>query len=234
MARLQDYARHTNWALEKHRKFWALLEGTLTQQQRELINGNGAARVLWTGPEPPEPPGTMPKFFDRQVSALRPLLQFIYKHEGSYDSYNRGVAGDSPGPWPGGLQTLRIQDVMELQRQGRLRAVGAAQFIPSTLPIAVRDAGLSPSNLFSAQNQDRMAAALMLRTKRPRLADYLLGRSDDLAAAWHDLSYEWASMPGPDGRGKWDGDEAGNRATAQVQQVGRLLQEARAALASLS
>jgi hypothetical protein len=165
------------------------------------------------------------------VDAVRPLLNVIYAGEGGYDSYNRGRAGDSPGPYPnGGLQRLTVAQVQELQAEGEVFAVGAAQFIPDTLKLAVAGAGLAPSELFNAGNQDRLAAALLLGGKRPSLAAYIKGTSNDLAAAQLDLAKEWASIPGPDGRGFYDGDSAGNRASAQVTSVQLALQKSRALL----
>ncbi len=165
------------------------------------------------------------------VQAVRPLLNVIYAGEGGYDSFNRGTAGDSPGPYPGGgLQRLTMAQVQQLQAQGQVFAVGAAQFIPETLNLAAQAAGISPGELFNADNQDRMTAALLLGGKRPALASYLQGRSNDLAAAQLDLAKEWASIPGPDGRGFYDGDSAGNRASAAVTSVQLALQKSRGLL----
>jgi len=163
---------------------------------------------------------------------LTPLLKLIYSKEGGYDSYNRGKAGDSPGPWPGGLRILTIARIMELQKQNQIFAVGAAQFIPSTLPLALRESGLQANSLFNEVNQDFLAIALLIGTKRRKLASYLKGESNDLDAAQIDLAHEWASVPLPDGRGAFDGDAAGNRATQKVAVVRQALQNARQSLMS--
>lgn len=176
-------------------------------------------------------PAPKPGAISSIVDALRPLLNVIYAGEGGYDSYNRGKAGDSPGPYPGGgLQRLTIAQVQQLQANGEVFAVGAAQFIPETLKLAVSGAGLPGGALFDAATQDQMAAALLVGGKRPALAAYLHGKSDDLAAAQLDLAKEWASIPGPDGRGFYDGDSAGNRASAEVTSVQLALQKSRALL----
>jgi hypothetical protein len=167
------------------------------------------------------------------VDSLRPLLEFIYAGEGGYDSYNRGVAGDSPSPYPhGGLQKLSIAQVMSKQQAGELFAVGAAQFIPDTLKMAVDALGVDVTDKFTAENQDRLAVALLIGGKRPKLAAYLLGKSNDLGAAQLDLAKEWASIPGPDGRGFYDGDSAGNRATQKVKDVQAALRAGREGLAA--
>lgn len=161
------------------------------------------------------------------LQAFKPLLRFIYSGEGGYNSYNRGRAGDSPGGWPGGLQILTISQVMQLQKEGRVFAVGAAQFIPSTLPIALRESGLTVNDFFDSENQDRLAMALLLGTKRPILAAYLKGENNDLNEAQIELAKEWASVPMPNGRGYYDNDSAGNRATHKVAEVRKALQNAR-------
>lgn len=165
------------------------------------------------------------------VDAVRPLLKLIYAGEGCYDSYNRGRAGDSPGPYPGsGLQLLTLAQVQQLQAEQKVFAVGAPQFTPETLKLAATAAGLGPSELFNGHNQDRLATTLLLGGKRPALAAYLKGTSRDIDAAQLDLAKEWASIPGPDGRGFYDGDSAGNRATAKAAEVKEALMAARAAI----
>jgi hypothetical protein len=197
------------------------LDELLTDPQRQEFTDLWRAAGSTAAPPP----------INATVQAVRPLLNVIYAGEGGYDSYNRGKAGDSPGPYPGGgLQRLTLAQVQKLQAQGQVFAVGAAQFIPETLKLAAQAAGISPGELFNADNQDRLAAALLLGGKRPALAAYLQGRSNDLAAAQLDLAKEWASIPGPDGRGFYDGDSAGNRASAAVTSVQLALQKTRAAL----
>ena len=154
------------------------------------------------------------------------LLDAVISGEGGYDSVNKGRAGDTPGGMPG-LSSKTIGEVMELQRSGGLFAVGAPQFIPSTLNTALKDSGLSTEDRFSPENQRKMAFALMTGTKRPRLAAYLNGTSDDLNAAHEDLSLEWASVQGPSGRGAYDGDSAGNFAHTSGDSIRQLLIQAR-------
>lgn len=161
-----------------------------------------------------------------QNPAVKALLQFIYSGEGGYTSVNRGQAGDTPGGVPG-LTSTTIGEIKKAQAAGRLFAVGAAQFIPSTLPIAQAAARLPDNAPFSAENQDRLATALLLGGKRPGLAAYLLGRSDDLDTAQIDMAKEWASVPLPSGKGFYDGDSAGNQATKKAAAVRAALIAAR-------
>lgn len=159
-------------------------------------------------------------------SAGDQLIDIIIGGEGGYDSVNRGTAGDTPGGQPG-LSEKTLGEVMALQSSGQLFAVGAPQFIPETLKVAMKDAGLSPTDKFSPRNQRAMAMALMIGTKRPELAAYLNGTSDDLNAAHQAIANEWASIQGPSGRGSYDGDSAGNYASTSGDAVRQLLIKAR-------
>ena len=163
-------------------------------------------------------------------AAVNPLLDLIAAGEGDYDSVNRGKAGDTPAGWPG-LEKLTIGAVQQLQRDRTLFAVGRYQFIPETLRMALEAAGFSASDLFSPETQDWLAVALLLGGKRPVLRDYLLGKNVSIEAAQLDLAKEWASIPQANGRGVYDGDSAGNRATAKVTRVQSALKAARAGLA---
>ena len=164
------------------------------------------------------------------VRALAGVLELIRKGEGGYCSVNRGRAGDTPGGWAG-LDTMTLGQVMQAQDQGKVRAVGAYQFIPTTLRLAASELGISGSTVFSAATQDALAVALLLGSKRPNLAGYLRSRHVDLDAAQLDLAQEWASIPTPEGHGFYDGDASGNRASQSVAGVRRALQDSRLLLA---
>lgn len=154
------------------------------------------------------------------------LLALLRSGEGGWSSVNRGKAGDSPGGI-GDLTRKTIGSIERMQGSKRVFAVGAYQFTPGVLALARREAGLSPDAPFSPENQNRMAMALMLGSKRPRLRAYLRGESNNLDAAHQDLSLEWASVAGPNGRGAYDGDSAGNFAGIRPGPVRQALIEAR-------
>lgn len=210
-----------------HHRAWlqAVLDRLLSLDP-EALSAGSELQTLWKAAVETKPPTS------KAVSTgVQRLLQEIYRGEGGYDSYNQGRAGDSPGGYPGGLQSLTIAQVMALQASGRAFAVGSAQFIPETLAWAVKASGIAAGSLFNAEAQDRLAQAILLKGKRPALRDYLTGKTNDLSAAQLDLAREWASIPGPDGRGVYDGDRAGNRAHGDVKRVQAALKEARASLA---
>ena len=62
---------------------------------------------------------------------------------------------------------------------------------------------------------------------RPSLAAYLTGQSDDLNAAHEELALEFAAIQGPDGKGMYDNDNAGNYATIDAMAVRQTLINAR-------
>lgn len=145
----------------------------------------------------------------------------VARGEGNYESYNRGRAGDSPGKHSPPLTTMTFGEVMRLQSlprgsSNRLFAVGKYQLIPATMREAVRYVGIKPGDRFSPENQERLFAYLISAAKRPKLNAYITGRSKDLGSAHRDLAREFASIPGPDGRGMYDGDRAGNAAAGGI------------------
>jgi hypothetical protein len=154
------------------------------------------------------------------------LLGLIRSGEGSWNSANRGVAGDTPGGI-GQLTSKTIGSLEQMQAQGRVFAVGAYQFTPGVLARARRESGLPPGAPFTPENQNRMAMALLTGTKRPALARYLKGESNDLNAAHWDIAREWAALQAPNGRGVYDGDSAGNKGGIPAAQVRQMLIQAR-------
>jgi hypothetical protein len=69
--------------------------------------------------------------------------------------------------------------------------------------------------------------ALITGSKRPALAAYITGKSSSLDAAHWDIAREWAALQAPNGRGVYDGDKGGNRASVSASKVRALLQQAR-------
>ena len=136
------------------------------------------------------------------------------------------------------LSTMTIGEIVQLQkgsnpylypnasRKRTLFAVGAYQIIPETMGIALKDSGLSTSDVFTPENQDKLGLALIYGTKRPKLRDYLLGKNNvTLNDAHNDFAEEWASVPRPDGKTAYEG--TGNKAGHTAKEVSDLLQEVR-------
>jgi hypothetical protein len=164
-----------------------------------------------------------------KVPGTEGLLSLIRSGEGSWTSVNKGVAGDTPGGMPN-IISMPIGQVEGMQSNRQLFAVGAYQFTPGVLARARREAGLPTTAPFNKENQNRMAMALLTGSKRPALASYLRGESDNITAAHNDIASEWAALQGPNGRGKYDNDKARNWASVPAAQVRQLLMEARRAI----
>jgi hypothetical protein len=157
------------------------------------------------------------------------LARLISSGEGGFNSFNTGTTGSAGSM---NLTGMSIGQVRQLQRQGRVSAVGFAQWMPNgQLDKAMKAAGLSPQDTFSAANQMKMFWAYVLNSdKQPALREYLLGRSNDLNAAHTAIANEWAGLQGPSGRGHYDGDAAGNRASVAAAAVRQALIRARQAI----
>ena len=152
------------------------------------------------------------------------LAATVSAGEGGWNSVNYGTTG-SASSMP--LTSMTIGQVEAMQARGKVFAVGAYQFTPGVLARARRDAGLSPSEPMSPENQTKLFWGLAMGGKRPALAAYLRGQSNDINAAHRDLSMEWAGVAGPNGRGYYDGDSAGNRASVGAARVRQALMAAR-------
>jgi hypothetical protein len=152
------------------------------------------------------------------------LAATVSAGEGGWNSVNYGTTGSASQM---SLTSMTIGQVEAMQKQGKVFAVGAYQFTPGVLSRARRDAGLSPNAPMTPENQTKLFWGLAMGGKRPRLAAYLRGESNDLTGAHQELSMEWAGVAGPSGRGYYDGDSAGNRASVGAARVRQSLVNAR-------
>jgi LysM repeat protein len=157
---------------------------------------------------------------------LEALKQEIGSSEGSYGSYNRGKAGDTPKPTIA-IQKMTIRQIMDMQSRGQLFAVGKYQFIPTTLSLIIKNAEkwgipVTIDSEFSPENQDMLFLGTLY--KQPMLIGYLKGKHDDVNKALIGLAQEYASIPGPSGRGIYDGDKAGNMAHGGEERVRRIIE----------
>ncbi len=169
-----------------------------------------------------------------QSGFLEALKKEISRTEGSYGAYNRGKAGDTIVPQID-ITKLTIGQIMQMQASGKMFAVGKYQMIPATLKEAINNKkiGLKESDVFSPQNQEKLFMYLLY--KRPSLMSYIEGKSDDIDAAVNDLAKEFASLPTTSGKGYYDGDKAGNKAsggTERVDKIKEILKNLRSSLSS--
>ena len=144
---------------------------------------------------------------------------------GLYNAFNGGTT-DTAGEMD--ITSKTIGEMEQMQADGDVFAVGAYQFTPNVLTEARVYSGLSKDDIMTPENQDRLFWGMLLSgRKRPSLAAYLTGQSDDLNAAHEDLALEFAAIQGPDGKGMYDNDKAGNYATIDANLVRESLIAAR-------
>jgi muramidase (phage lysozyme) len=161
------------------------------------------------------------------------ILSFISKGEGGYDASNKGtkdnvIVGTQTSTVINGkpLSQSTIQEIQEAQSNG-LFAVGRYQLIPETFNTVVEQLGIPEDAVFTPELQDQMGTQLLFGTKRPKLAAYLRGESDDIDVAMLEFAKEWASIPDPNtGRSYYA--SKGNKAQHTVEETKQILQSARA------
>lgn len=165
----------------------------------------------------------------------RGLLNLIGKGEGGYESVNAGEYGKRQGKvegltgWTLGDikkgQTLRKENGKTVRE---FNAVGKYQMIPDTFKAAQKWAGLPDNALFTPENQDKMAMAL-LQNKVKAVNDYIKGvKGATLEAALKALSMEWASFTDPDtGKSHYHGVQ-GNKARISLSDARAVLIQASA------
>ncbi len=169
------------------------------------------------------------------VAGTTALSNLIGSGEGGYNSYNRGVAGDSRTPI--NLSDMTIAEIMRRQDlprndPDRLFAVGKFQIIPGTMEETVRNLGLDTSQKFTPALQERMFADYLIDEKRPAVKAYITGQSSGdagLDRAQLALAQEFASVASPrTGRSYYDGDSGGNHSSITTTQVETALNQMRA------
>ena len=144
---------------------------------------------------------------------------------GLYNAFNGGTT-DTAGEMD--ITSKTIGEMEQMQADGDVFAVGAYQFTPNVLTEARVYSGLRKDDIMTPENQDRLFWGMLLSgRKRPSLAAYLTGQSDDLNAAHEDLALEFAAIQGPDGKGMYDNDKAGNYARIDANLVRESLIAAR-------
>ena len=147
------------------------------------------------------------------------------KGSGLYNAYNGGTT-DSAGKMD--ITSKTIGEMEKMQANNEVFAVGAYQFTPGVLTEARIYSGIKKDSIMTPAVQDRLFWGMLLSgRKRPALAAYLLGQSEDLRAAHEDLALEFAAIQGPDNVGMYDNDVAGNYATIDAMLVRETLVNAR-------
>lgn len=101
------------------------------------------------------------------------LLEWIGKNEGGKFGYNALVYAQAGKTTPksANLTEMKIEDVLKLQSKmiaegHQSTAVGKYQIIKSTLEENLSEAGLTKQDLFSPENQDKLAMVLLNKRKK--------------------------------------------------------------------
>lgn len=148
-----------------------------------------------------------PKPKPKQIN-IQALAAVIGKAESdTAGGYNAANAGSPMDLGTNGLirfsgrpcHKIRIGEIKKWQRRGLLFAVGRFQMIPRTLSQAANWANLSDQDYFSAENQDKMLAAI-LKHKRPKVWAYLMNMAN-INQALDSLAQEWSGLPMSNGYG---------------------------------
>ena len=183
---------------------------------------------------------TIPRSFGGQGvtgQAIRgkSIGDLIASGEGDYQSFNRGVAGDSVGEKIDFSQ-MTVAEVMQRQSlpQGnpnRIFTVGKYQAIPETFAEAVQKLGIPADTKVTPALQEYIFSEYLLKDKRPDIRDYITGKTDNLKAAQKAGALEWASVADPDTGLSAYGNVGNNKASIAADTFGRSLESVRKAYA---
>lgn len=168
--------------------------------------------------------------------ALSPLLNAIANVEGgnqNLNAVNRGRAGDTPGGCLSALgrdcTDMTVAEVIHAQRWS-VFAVGAYQFVPSTLSSLVTLSGFDTSRRFDKATQQELAV-LNIKYMRPQVWDYIQGQPVGAYEAALAMAKEWASIGHPsDDRSYYAGGRGGNKAKISTVLVSSTLSDVRGTL----
>lgn len=153
-----------------------------------------------------------------------PLLDLIAKGEvgttgaGGYNTAYRGAKISSQSMFGKNLTQLTFGELKQLQKANiadqakrgipaskRSSAMGRYQNIYTTLGDYMKGAGLKDTDLFSPENQDKMAIAMM-RKGRFGLDNVKAGKATVGQFQNEVLARQWASIKTTGGRGRYDND----------------------------
>jgi muramidase (phage lysozyme) len=152
--------------------------------------------------------------------------KLIARGEGDYNSVNLGKAGGYKSS-TADLENMTVDDVLIAQQKGKFNAAGRYQITKDVMVNAVNALNLTGKEKFDQRLQDRIFEQYLAGSKRPEIANYLKGKSDDIDAAIKAASREWASVADPTtGKSVYEGI-GNNKASISVDEMRRALQESR-------
>lgn len=174
---------------------------------------------------------------------IQPLMRLIASGEGGYNSMNQGTAinpvtkneeiigstPDSSTILGTKLTDMTFQEILYHQSQTdpktKLSAAGKYQIIPKTMKYIVKEMNIPLTAKFDEANQESIGLGL-IKYKRDKVWQYLIGQNNNETQALIDLSREWASLPDPQtGLSHYPPP---NKSSHTIQQVQNSLNSARA------
>lgn len=140
------------------------------------------------------------------VARLKSLIALAEAGPKGYDAVHVGARTKTPKP-PTQLSLGQILAWIK-RTPGQPHAIGRYQFIPSTLRILIKRAGLPANTRFSPQVQDVFADLLLADAGLQKFQSGRISRKRFM----NNLAKIWAGLPTSSGKSYYDG-YAGNRAT---------------------
>jgi hypothetical protein len=113
---------------------------------------------------------------------------------GGYRAYNQRLPGGKFVAGQANFQELTLDEIIRGQERGQFFAVGKYQIIPKTMIEAKKVMGLTGSEIFTPELQERIFSEFLIGSKRPAIRDYITGKSDDLEEAATKLAQEFSSV----------------------------------------
>ena len=143
-------------------------------------------------------------------ASLSSLIRTGESGRRGYNAYNRGSDRNSPSNRESiNLTSMTLAEIMTAQARRkndpqRLFAVGKYQMVPETLAEGVKKLGISTSERFTPELQERFFTEFLAGKKRPAIGNYIRGKSENIDAAINSAAYEWAALQLTSGRGYYD------------------------------
>lgn len=162
------------------------------------------------------------KFVKNGLSSIGDLLQGGESGKEGYNAYNRGTGLGSNGHRD--LTKMSLEEIQAAQAlprsdKGRLMAVGKYQMMPSTLKEGMAALKMSSDTKFDEATQEKLFSEYLLGKKRPKIRDYITGKSDDAQAAQIAGAQEWRSIADPrTGKTYADKGASGNKASISAKE----------------
>lgn len=195
------------------------------RSKKPVANPNPGAQTAPSGTVKAGASSTAPAVSRHQAG---PLLDMIGKEGGraGYDAFWNGSRVKPAKP----MSEMTFAEVKQWQRdtlneqasrgidpKRRSSAAGRYQFMSGTLPGVMQSAGLKDTDKFNAENQDKLAVALLNKDKSRGLSAWMGGKATD--AQFSDfVASQWALFQ--DSRGVGQYDKAGfNKATIPASDV---------------